>query len=275
MTLRRHFTISAAVLAVAAVQTACQSVQTTQPGTVGVDRTQTMSPLVSAAEMEKGAAEAYEKILADARAKGALNRDAGQLARVNGVAKRLIASTTVFRPDAGKWSWAVNVITSDEVNAWAMPGGKIAVYTGLLEKMRLTDDELAAVLGHEIAHALREHGREQASRAANEGLALGVLGAAVGIGEAGASLAQLALDVTINLPHSREQETEADRIGVELAARAGYDPRAAVELWKKMAAAGSGAAPRWLSTHPAPAERLGDLGAYAQKVVPLYEQAKR
>ena len=239
-------------------------------GTVGVERRQAMSPLVSSEQIQQGAAEAYAKVIAEARAKNMLNRDATETARVRQITMRLIPPTAVFRNDALGWDWAVNVIRSDEVNAWAMPGGKIAVYSALIEKLKLSDDELAAVLGHEIAHALREHGREQASRAVTESVGLGVLGAATGVGDAGAALAQLALDVTINLPHSRSQETEADRIGVELAARAGYDPRAAVTLWQKMGALSDGnATPRWLSTHPSPETRLADLDAYAAKVMPL------
>ncbi len=253
---------------------ACESVQTTQPGTVGIEREQRFSPLISSEQMRQGAEKAYADVLADARGKNMLNRDASQVERVRRITQRLIPTTSVFRPDAPGWKWEVNVIGSPEVNAWAMPGGKIAVYSGLIEKLKLTDDEIAAVLGHEIAHALREHGLERASRAATGSLALGVLGAAVGIGEGGLSVAQMVMDVTLNLPHSREQETEADRMGVELAARAGYDPRAAIELWRKMGApSGEKGGPNWLSTHPAPGDRLQDLAVYAEKVMPLY--AKR
>jgi len=159
---------------------------------------------------------------------------------VRAIANRLIPSTAAFRSDAPGWKWEVNVITSNEVNAWCMPGGKIAVYTGLINSLKITDDELAAVMGHEIGHALREHGRERASEQMVQQLGVTVLG--VFAGDIGAQLSQTVLDVTLSLPHSRTQETEADRIGVELAARSGYDPRAAVSLWQKMGQAGRGQA---------------------------------
>ncbi len=260
--------------AVVVCLSACATVETTESGTVGVDRRQSMSPLVSEEEINRGATEAYAQVLADARAKNALNRDAAQVARVRTVAQRLIPPTATFRPDAPNWKWEVNVLSTSELNAWVMPGGKIAVYTGLIERLQLTDAELAAVMGHEIAHALREHGRERASRAIGQGVALGVLGAVAGIGDAGMNVAQLALEVTLNLPNSRTHEVEADRIGVELAARAGYDPHAAVTLWQKMGQVAQGGPPKWLSTHPPREDRLRDLQEYADKVMPLY-QARR
>jgi predicted Zn-dependent protease len=229
---------------------------------------------VSEAEINRGASEAYARVLAEARAKNALDRDPGQLSRVRAVAHRLIPQTASFRADAPRWEWDVHVLTTPELNAWCMPGGKIAVYSGLLERLQLTDAELAAVMGHEIAHALREHGRERASRAVGQGVALGVLGAIAGIGDAGTDLAQIALEVTLNLPNSRTQEVEADRMGVELAARAGYDPHAAVTLWEKMGRAAQASPPKWLSTHPPREDRLRDLQEYADKVMPLY-QAQR
>ena len=263
-----------AASAVMLVAAGCATVETTEPGVVGVDRRQSMSTFISEADINKGAAEAYAQVLAEARAKGVLNRDAAQTARVRAIAQRIIPQTAAFRDDARNWAWEVNVINVQEINAWCMPGGKIAVYAGILERLQLTDAEAAAVIGHEIAHALREHGRERASRAVTQGIALGVLGAAAGIPQGGVDLAQLALEVTFNLPNSRGQETEADRIGVELAARAGYDPRAAVTLWQKMDKVAQGSPPKWLSTHPPSEERQRDLAIYADKVMPLY-QARR
>ncbi len=249
----------------------CQTVQTTQPGTVGVDRRQAM--LLSADQVNRSASLAYQQEIRKAAGKGALNRNPAQVARVRAIAQRLIGATGAFRPDAPRWAWEVNVITSNEVNAWAMPGGKVAVYTGLIDQLRLTDDELAAVMGHEMAHALREHGRERASQAAVQQGLLSLGGALLGLGDAGMQLAGIVADVTINLPNSREDEREADRIGVELAARAGYDPRAAVTLWQKMAQTGGGSPPQFLSTHPAPENRTRDLQDYSARVMPLYRQA--
>jgi predicted Zn-dependent protease len=156
-----------------------------------------------------------------------------------------------------------------------MPGGKIAVYTGLIEKLKLSDAELAAVMGHEIAHALREHGRERVSQQMATNAAVAIGAAVLGVGDAGASLGNLIAQVTFTLPNSRTHEIEADRIGVELAARAGYDPRGAVTVWQKMAKADGSGTPQFLSTHPSPENRIKDLEIYAQRVMPLYEAAKR
>jgi predicted Zn-dependent protease len=264
---------SIAVVVLAFVLASCETVQTTQPGTVGVERKQSM--LLSSADVDKGAAQAYQQEMKKAAAKKLLNQDPAQVARVRVIALRLINSVGVFRPDAPKWTWETNVISSPQVNAWCMPGGKMAVYSGLIEKLKVTDDELAAVMGHEIAHALREHGRERASQAYAQAIGLSVVGAALGLGGNTMQVAQIVTDVTFNLPNSREHEIEADRIGVELAARAGYDPRAAVSLWQKMGQVGGSAPPQFLSTHPAPQNRQKDLADYAAKVMPLYEAARK
>jgi len=259
------------ILALAALG-GCQTVRTTEAGAVGVDRKQSM--LISSAEMDAGAAKAYSGILAEARKKDRLNRDPAQTERVRAIANRLIPSTSAFRPDAPRWSWEVNVIASEEVNAWCMPGGKIAFYTGLIDKLKVTDDELAAVMGHEIAHALREHGRERASEQMARDLGVSMLSIALGV-DLNRQLTQTVLDVTLSLPNSRTHETEADRIGVELAARSGYDPRAAVSLWEKMGKLGGGKPPQWLSTHPATETRIRDLQNYSERVMPLYESASK
>jgi predicted Zn-dependent protease len=252
----------------------CQSVRTTEGGAVGVERKQSMTTLISSVEMDNSAAKAYSGLLAEARKKDRLNRDPAQTERVRAIANRLIPSTSAFRPDAPRWLWEVNVITSDEVNAWCMPGGKIAFYTGLIDKLKVTDDELAAVMGHEIAHALREHGRERASEQIARDLGVSVLSIALGV-DLNRQLTQTVLDVTLSLPNSRTHETEADRIGVELAARSGYDPRAAVSLWEKMGKLGGGKPPQWLSTHPATETRIRDLQNYSERVMPLYESASK
>jgi predicted Zn-dependent protease len=250
----------------------CQSVDTTRPGAVGVERKQTM--MVSSEAVNRSSAKAYAQVLGEAQAKGQLNRDAAQLQRVRAIAGRLIPQTGAFRADAPGWAWEVNVITSKEVNAWCMPGGKIAFYTGLIERLNATDDEAAAVMGHEIAHALREHGRERASQVMAQSIGISVVGAVLGAPGIAQDLTQAVLDVTFNLPNSRTDEIEADRIGVELAARAGFDPHAAVTLWEKMAKLGGSQPPQFLSTHPSHASRISDLKGYADKVRPLYESAR-
>lgn len=271
----KHFSRPLCALVVALTLASCTEVQTTQGGVVDVGRSQRMS--VSEQQVEQAARQQYTEVLADARQKGTLNRDTAQVNRIRSISSRLIAQTGVFRPDARNWQWEQNLITSAEVNAWCMPGGKIAVYTGLIEKLRITDDELAAVLGHEIAHALREHARERASQQAGTDLAsvgVEILGAIYGVEGLG-KVANTGLQLGIGLPNSRLHETEADRIGVELAARAGFDPRAAISLWQKMAQVGGNAPPEFLSTHPSRESRINDLRDYAQRVMPLYEQARK
>lgn len=267
--LLRRALLACAMLALAA----CETVQTTQGGVVGVDRQQRMA--VDAAAIDQAATQQYSEILAQARQQGALNRNASQVQRVRTISQRLIPQTIHFRPDARNWNWEVNVLSSGEVNAWCMPGGKIAVYTGLIEKLQVTDDELAAVIGHEIAHALREHARERASEQMVAGGVIAVGAAVLGLGEVGQKGAEFAYMGLLGLPNSRRHEVEADRMGVELAARAGYDPRAAVTLWEKMGQVGGGDVPKFLSTHPPRAERMSDLADYSRRVMPLYEQARR
>ena len=263
--------------ACAVVLAACQTVQTTRSGDIGVDRKQTMTSLVTSKEVEQQASKEYAQVLAAAQKKGLLNQNPQQVQRVRAVAGRLIPQVSVFRDDAPKWKWEVNVLTSKDVNAWCMPGGKIAVYTGLIEKLNLTDDELAAVMGHEIAHALREHARERMGRqmATQTATAVGAIALEIFTGvHIDPQVAGTFTTAMFVLPNSRENEQEADLIGIELAARAGYDPRAAITLWQKMAQAGGGGPPEWLSTHPSHDTRLRELQNDVQKVMPLYEKAK-
>ncbi len=252
---------------------ACQTVQTTQGGVVGVDRQQMMMPSVSAAQMERAASAEYSQLIAAERAKGKVDQNAALAARVKTVSDRLIRQAPVFRPAAAQWQWQVHLLTSPEANAWCMPGGKIAVYSGLLEKLSLSDDELAAVIGHEIAHALREHARERASEQALASLGISLVSAAAGLGDLGQRGMEYAYMGLLGLPNSRLHETEADRIGVELAARAGFNPQAAISLWQKMAGAGGSQPIKFLSTHPSQQDRLADLRVYAERVMPLYQQA--
>ena len=265
----KHILLSAAVLTLAS----CQTVQTTQGGVVGVNRQQMMA--VSSAEIEQVAAKEYAQLVTEERRKGELDRNPAQYNRVRAIANRLIQQTPVFRPDAQQWNWEVHVFSSPEINAWCMPGGKIAVYSGLIDKLQLTDDELAAVMGHEMAHALREHARERASEQAIAGLGISVVSAIAGLGDVGQKGMEYAYMGLLGLPNSRRHETEADRIGVELAARAGYNPRAAVTLWQKMGSAGGAEPIKFLSTHPSHEDRLRDLTDYSQRVMPLYEQARK
>ena len=186
-----------------------------------------------------------------------------------------------MRPDAKSWKWEVQVINDPKtVNAFCMAGGKMAIYTGMWEKLKATDDEIAQVMGHEIAHALADHTRERMSIAMTSAVATTAAAIAIGSRDSGPGAglaltgAQLAAVLAIQLPNSRESESEADQIGIEIAARAGYDPKAAVTLWEKMGKEGGGGPPEFLSTHPAPQNRAARLAELGKQVQPLYLAAK-
>ncbi len=186
-----------------------------------------------------------------------------------------------FRPDAAQWKWEVNVDKSDQVNAYCMPGGKIMVLTGLIEQLKATDDELGAVIGHEIAHALREHGRERMSQAYVQQFGLKALGAmlskgaSASVSNASMQLAGIGSQLFFALPNSRLQETEADKIGLELSARAGYNPDAAITLWQKMSKLNSNKPSEFFSTHPSDTTRIAELQKLVPKVKPLYDLAQK
>ncbi len=245
---------------------------TTQEGAVGVGRRQLL--LVSNEEVVAMSTQGYAQTKSEAQKKGLLDKSVNQVARVNSIAKRLIPQTTVFRSDAPSWAWEVHVITSPELNAYCMPGGKIMFYSGIIEKLNMTDGEIAAVMGHEIAHALREHGRERmsAEMMKNVGLQAAIL--AGGLKTEYSGYAAQVTDILVSLPHSREQESEADSMGLELAARAGFDPSEAISLWKKMAGQGGGKPPEFLSTHPADETRIKRISALLPRVMPLYQSSK-
>jgi predicted Zn-dependent protease len=248
---------------------------TTKDSVAGVKRSQFM--LLPASSIDKMSSQAYAQTLGEAKKKNTLNADPAMVSRVRGISNKLIAQVGVFRPDAAKWAWEVNVEKNDELNAYCMPGGKIMVLSGLVEKISATDDELAAVIGHEIAHALREHGRERMSQAYVQQFGLQALAAFVTKGAGGGAIMQgagMGSQLFFALPNGREQERESDKIGLELAARAGFNPDAAVTLWQKMGAQSKSAPPEFLSTHPASENRIADLKALAPKMRPLYEAAK-
>ena len=245
----------------------------TNAGSVGADRKQIL--LVSEAEMEQSAQQSYAEVLEEAAKAGTLNKNAATVKRVQDVADKLIAQTGTFRSDAPGWNWQVNVISDKTVNAWCMPGGKIVVYTGIIDTLKLTDGELAAVMGHEIAHALKEHSRERASQSTLQNIGVVLASSTLGLKKEGSEMLGMAAQLTFGLPFSRKHETEADRMGTELMARAGYDPYEAVNVWKKMASLSSEQPPELLSTHPSHETRINDLQNIAKKVYPLYEAAKK
>ncbi len=261
----------AALLLATLMAVGCAS--TTQSGAVGADRRQLL--LVSSKQAEQGAAAFYAKEKDKYSRAGALNTNPQQTARVRTIASALIEQAGAFRPDTRDWKWEVNVINSKEINAYCTAGGKMAIYTGLLDGLKLSDNEVASVMGHEIAHALREHTREAMSEAVAQQVGLTVLATALKLDQGTTNLLGNATHVALTLPFSREKEREADRIGLELMARAGYDPRAAISVWRKMQAGTGGAPPELLSTHPDPGNRIQEIEAQLPKVLPLYEEAKR
>lgn len=233
---------------------------------------------ISAEQIEGSAGQQYRQMLTQANSAQALAPvDNMQVKRLRAIAQRIIPFTEPWNPRAKDWKWEVNLIGSKQINAFCMPGGKIAFYTGILTQLKLTDDEVAMVMGHEIAHALREHARERMGKGmATQGLA-SIAGLIISskygidpnvtgsIARGGANL--------LTLEFSRENESEADLVGMELAARAGFDPRAGVTLWQKMSAANKGAPPQFLSTHPSGSTRIADIQRNLPKVLPLYERA--
>jgi predicted Zn-dependent protease len=228
--------------------------------------------LVSEEQAQASSAEAYANTIDKATKTGKMSTDVALNNRVKRITDRLIAEAKLMYPPSKDWKWSVVVLDEPKLNAWCMPGGKMAIYTGIIQKLALTDDEIAQIMGHEIAHALLGHGRERMSRAMamQGGLILGSIVAERDL----TGFAPIA-DIALTLPNSRTGESEADRYGVELAARAGYDPRAAVRLWEKMAKAGGSGMPEFLSTHPSPDNRIQVLNDLVPKMMPIYEKARR
>ena len=242
---------------------------------VEVGKASVMRQLVPAETLENSATQQYQELLQKAKAQGAL-ADAGnpQLQRLRSIAQRLIPYAAQWNPRASQWRWEVNLIGSKQINAFCMPGGKIAFYTGIIDQLKLTDDEIAMIMGHEMAHALREHSREQLAK--NQATSIGIsLGAQLlGLGDIGNAAARLGGQL-LSLKFSRNDESDADLVGLELAARAGYNPRAAVSLWRKMGQATGEGGIGFLSTHPTGPDRIRQLEGNVPRVMGLYEQARR
>ncbi|PXW93899.1 peptidase M48-like protein [Sphaerotilus hippei] len=233
------------------------------------------SKLVSAEQIEQAASEQYVQLTQEARQKKALAPVSHpQQIRLQAIADRLIPYTYEWNPRARQWKWEVVLLGEQTVNAFCMPGGKIAFYWGILQQLQLSDDEVAMIMGHEMAHALREHARERLGKqtATRGAIELGAM--LLGLGELGRTAAGLGGQL-LTLKFGREDESEADLVGLELAARAGYDPESGVTLWQKMQAASKGAPPQFLSTHPSSGTRISDIQANIPKVAGLYERAQK
>ena len=230
---------------------------------------------VSAEQIEQAAGQQYVQMQRQAAQQRALApADHPQVVRLRAIAQRLIPHTYEWNERARQWKWEVNLLGSKQVNAFCMPGGKIAFYFGILEQLQLSDDEVAMIMGHEMTHALREHARERLGKTMATRGAIEVGAAIFGLG----GLSRMAADMggqLLTLKFGREDESEADLVGIELAARAGYDPRSGVTLWQKMAAASKGAPPQFISTHPSGPTRISDIEKNLPKVAGLYARAAK
>ena len=242
---------------------------------VSVGEQSRFSKLVPAGQVEQAATQQYGQLLAQARQQRALAPESHpQLVRLRAIAQRLIPHADAWNPRSKQWRWEVNLIGSNQVNAFCMPGGKIAFFYGILDKLKLSDDEVAMIMGHEMAHALREHARERMGKSAATNIGANVLSSLLGLGGVGNAVLGASTQL-LSLTWSRDDETEADTVGLDLAARAGHDPRAGVTLWQKMAALNKSAPPQWLSTHPSGPSRIREIEANLPRVRLLYEQAEK
>jgi Zn-dependent protease with chaperone function len=264
---RRAFVLAGAASAAAATLPAAAQVD--------VGRSSSVRKLVPADELEGAAGQQYAEMMAEARQKRVLMADGHpQVRRLRAMANRLIPHAAPWNDRARSWRWEVNLINSPQINAFCMPGGKIAFYTGILDKLQLDDDESAMIMGHEMAHALREHARERLAKTQATGMGLGILSQLLGLGDLGNVAANLGTQL-LSLRFSRDDETEADLVGLELAARSAYQPTASVSLWQKMAQATNNGGPAFLSTHPTGPDRIRQLQANVPKVQGLYDRARR
>jgi predicted Zn-dependent protease len=231
--------------------------------------------MASAQQIEQAAGQQYQQMLQQASDKRALGpKEHPQVQRLRAIAQRIVPFTAECNEAARNWRWEVNLIGSDQLNAFCMPGGKIAFFYGILAKLQLDDDEVAAIMGHEVSHALLEHARERLGKNMATRGAIEIGAALLGLGSAGRLLGDMGGQL-LTLRFSRDDESEADALGLILAAKAGYNPRAGVTLWQKMLAANKGAPPQWLSTHPSGDTRIKDMEARLPRVAPLYAAAEK
>jgi len=251
-----------------------QLAQAPQGSGVKVDEPSRLRNLVPAEQLEQAATRQFNQMKQEAAKKNALaGDDHPQLIRLRTIASHLLPHTPRWNPDSKRWAWEVQLFGSQAINAFCMPGGKIGFYMGILEKLKLTDDEVAMIMGHEMAHALREHSRERLAKNQLTGIGAGLLSSILGLGDVGRVAIDYGAQLTM-LKFSRDDESEADLIGMDIAARAGYDPRAGVSLWRKMSAASKNAPPQWLSTHPSGKNRIAEIEKHLPAVMPLYMDSK-
>lgn len=240
---------------------------------VRVEKPSQLRNLVPADQLERAAHQQFSQIKKEAAQKNTLaGPDDPQLIRLRRIAEQLLPFANRWNPRAERWAWEVQLFNTKAINAFCMPGGKIGFYRGILEQLRLTDDEVAMIMGHEMAHALREHARERVAKGQLTGIGAGLLSSVLGLGDVGRLVVDYGAQLTM-LKFSRDDEGEADLIGMDIAARAGFDPRTGVTLWRKMSAASKGAPPQWLSTHPSGTNRIAEIERHLDRVLPLYARA--
>lgn len=242
-----------------------------------VRRQSALAKLVPAEMVEQQAIKNYQKTLADATQKQELAPDTHvQVVRLRAIARRLIPFTAAWNPRVAEWQWEVNLLMRDEVNAWCMAGGKIAFFSKILSALQLTDDEVAVVMGHEIAHALREHQRKHLAESVATNMGANAVSSILGLQGLGSKAVSYGANL-LGLKFNRSDESEADIVGLELAARAGYNPAAGITLWRKMGEleAGANRAPEYRNTHPSGERRIQQIEAILPKVMLLYEQADK
>jgi len=210
-----------------------------------------LTKVVPAETVNQAAAQQYTQMMSQAQQKGVLLPPSHpEVQRLRAIAQRIIPHSARWNQEASRWQWQVNVIDSKDVNAFCMPGGRIGFFTGILTSLKLTDDEVAAVMGHEIAHALREHSREKMAKQ--------------GLTNIGARLTGLAASAIFGVDPSFTGSL----------ANAGYDPRAGIALWRKMAALSQRAPIELLSTHPGGESRINDMQAHMNVLLPVYARTK-
>jgi predicted Zn-dependent protease len=241
---------------------------------VRVSDSSSLKDMVPASQLEASATRQYNAMKQKAAEKNALAPDSHpQVIRLRAIAKKILPHAYAWNPESQAWKWEVNLFISDQVNAFCMPGGKIAFYTGIIEKLNLNDDEVATVMGHEIAHALREHARDRIAKAQLSNLGASVLSSALGLGNLGGQALGQGLQI-LGLSFSRADERDADLVGMDIAARAGYDPRAGISLWQKMGQLSKDKQPEWLSTHPSGDSRIYEIQRNINEALFLYARAK-
>lgn len=240
---------------------------------IQVEKPSKLRNLVPAEQLERAADKQFNQMKREAAQKNALARDDHpELIRLRTIAQRLMPHAARWNPASSRWAWEVQLFGSNAINAFCMPGGKIGFYLGILEKLKLTDNEVAMIMGHEMAHALREHSRERLAKNQLTGIGAGLLSSILGLGDLGRTVMDYGAQLTM-LKFSRDDESEADLIGLDIAARGGFDPRAGVTLWRKMSSASNKTPPQWLSTHPSGTDRIAEIERHLDRVMPLYAKA--